>query len=137
MFDHVGLQAADVQASAEYFGAVLAPLAIVETARFPAPIGLVVGFAGTRGPQFWVSPTENDGPGHEVHVAFTAPDRAAVVAVHEAVVAAGGEILHQPRIFPEYHENYYGVFFRDLDGNNIEVVCQLPETSGEFSGLPS
>jgi hypothetical protein len=31
-------------------------------------------------------------------------------------------ILHEPRVWPEYHPGYYGVFFRDLDGNNVEAV---------------
>ena len=35
---------------------------------------------------------------------------------------AGAEILHEPREWPEYHPGYYGVFFRDLDGNNLEAV---------------
>jgi catechol 2,3-dioxygenase-like lactoylglutathione lyase family enzyme len=55
-------------------------------------------------------------------VAFSAPDRAAVDAVHAAALEAGLEILHAPREFPEYHPGYYGVFVRDLDGNNIEAV---------------
>ena len=38
-------------------------------------------------------------------------------------VELGTEILHGPRIWPEYHDSYYGVFVRDLDGNNIEAVC--------------
>jgi hypothetical protein len=25
-------------------------------------------------------------------------------------------------VWPEYHPGYYGVFFRDLDGNNVEAV---------------
>ena len=28
----------------------------------------------------------------------------------------------QPREWPEYHPGYYGVFLRDLDGNNVEAV---------------
>jgi predicted lactoylglutathione lyase len=56
-------------------------------------------------------------------VAFSAPDREAVDRVHEAAVAAGAEILHAPRLWPEYHSSYYGVFIRDLDGNNVEAVC--------------
>jgi catechol 2,3-dioxygenase-like lactoylglutathione lyase family enzyme len=24
--------------------------------------------------------------------------------------------------YPEYHPGYYGVFFRDPDGNNVEAV---------------
>jgi catechol 2,3-dioxygenase-like lactoylglutathione lyase family enzyme len=58
----------------------------------------------------------------ELHVAFRAPDRAAVDAVHEAAVAAGVEVLHAPREFPEYHPGYYGVFLRDPDGHNFEAV---------------
>jgi hypothetical protein len=30
-------------------------------------------------------------------------------------------------VWPEYHPTYYAVFFRDLDGNNIEAVCHTPE----------
>ena len=37
-------------------------------------------------------------------------------------VAAGVEVLHAPREFPEYHPGYYGVFLRDLDGHNVEAV---------------
>jgi len=42
-------------------------------------------------------------------------------------VAAGAEVLHQPRLRPEYHAAYYGGFVRDPDGNNVEAVCHLPE----------
>ena len=36
------------------------------------------------------------------------------------------EMLHEPRVWPEYHPNYYGAFVRDPDGNNVEAVCHLP-----------
>ena len=42
--------------------------------------------------------------------------------VHEAALALQAEVLHEPREWPEYHEGYYGVFVRDLDGNNVEAV---------------
>ena len=41
--------------------------------------------------------------------------------------AAGAEVLHEPKVWPEYHESYYGVFVRDPDGNNVEAVCHRPE----------
>jgi catechol 2,3-dioxygenase-like lactoylglutathione lyase family enzyme len=50
-----------------------------------------------------------------------------VDAFYVAATAAGAEVLHEPRLWPEYHENYYGVFVRDPDGNNVEAVCHLPE----------
>jgi catechol 2,3-dioxygenase-like lactoylglutathione lyase family enzyme len=124
VIDHLGLQASDVDAAAAAYLRLLAPLGVHEVMRFPGP---VVGMAGPGGmPQFWLSPA----PGpltHEAHVAFVAPDRSAVDAVYAAALEAGLEILHAPREFPEYHPGYYGVFVRDLDGNNVEAV---------FHGVP-
>ena len=56
-------------------------------------------------------------------MAFSAADRAAVDAVHAAAIEAGVEVLHPPQEWPQYHPGYYGVFVRDLDGNNVEAVC--------------
>lgn len=124
MLDHLGLQVADVAATAALIGRVLAPAGVQEAVRFPGPDGLVVGFAGPDGqPKFWLSSSPRDVPGRETHVAFSVPDRATVNGVHDAVRAEGAEVLHAPREFPEYHPGYYAVFFRDLDGNNLEAVC--------------
>jgi hypothetical protein len=38
--------------------------------------------------------------------------------------AAGAEILHEPRLWPEYGPDYYAVFIRDPAGNNLELKCQ-------------
>jgi catechol 2,3-dioxygenase-like lactoylglutathione lyase family enzyme len=119
VIDHLGLQATDVAAAAAAYLRLLAPLGVREAMRFPGP---VVGMAGPDGiPHFWLSPAA--GPtNHEAHVAFAAPDRAAVDAVHEAALAYGAEVLHAPRIFTEYHPGYYAVFLRDPDGHNVEAV---------------
>jgi hypothetical protein len=50
-----------------------------------------------------------------------------VRAFFEAAVARDAEVLHEPRVWPEYHGGYYGAFVRDPDGNNVEAVCHLPE----------
>ncbi|MEU7488590.1 VOC family protein [Streptomyces sp. NPDC042319] len=42
------------------------------------------------------------------------------------VPASGAEVLHASRVWPEYHESYYGAFVRDPDGNNVEAVCHRP-----------
>ena len=125
MLDHVGVQCDDVSASKAFFEALLAPLGVTAAMDY----GVAVGFAGPDGnPQFWVADNQG-GSQREVHVAFTAPNRTAVDAVHEAAVALGAEILHQPREWPEYHKGYYGVFLRDLDGNNVEAVCHFDPTA--------
>jgi catechol 2,3-dioxygenase-like lactoylglutathione lyase family enzyme len=126
MFDHVGIQCADVEGSATYYAAVLAPLGVAEAVRFPAGAtpddGLVIGFAGRSGsPGFWLSPNRR-GDTREEHIAFSAGSREEVDAVHRAAVAAGVEVLHAPREFPEYHPGYYAVFLRDPDGHNVEAV---------------
>jgi catechol 2,3-dioxygenase-like lactoylglutathione lyase family enzyme len=95
---------------------------MAEAMRFPAGDTIVVGLAGPDGiPVFWLGPPAGTET-RELHVAFKAPDRHAVDAVHEAAVAAGAEVLHAPREFPEYHPGYYGVFLRDPDGHNVEAV---------------
>jgi len=55
------------------------------------------------------------------------PDRAGVDAFFAAATGLGAEVLHEPRMWPEYHEHYYGAFVRDPDGNNVEAVCHRPE----------
>ncbi|MGH4014136.1 MAG: VOC family protein [Pseudonocardiaceae bacterium] len=122
MLDHVALQVDDVDASAAFYLRAFAPLGFREVMRFTRDDRLVVGLTGSDGfPHCWLGASDG-APGREVHIAFGAPDRAAVDAVHRAAVEAGAEILHPPREWPEYHPTYYGVFLRDLDGNNVEAV---------------
>jgi len=122
MLDHIGLQARDVTASLDFYLRTFAAIGMREAMRFPYGDSFVVGLAGPDGiPNFWLSPPTGDET-RELHVAFRAPDRAAVDAVHEAAVAAGVEVLHAPREWPEYHPGYYGVFLRDPDGHNVEAV---------------
>ncbi|MDP9794498.1 catechol 2,3-dioxygenase-like lactoylglutathione lyase family enzyme [Catenuloplanes nepalensis] len=121
MFDHVGVQVADVERSLAFYLGVFAPIGMREVKRFPVPPSIVVGLGLGGEPGFWLSPS--GGPEtRELHIAFPAPDRAAVDAVHKAAVAAGARVLHPPRIWPEYHPGYYAVFLRDPDGHNVEAV---------------
>jgi catechol 2,3-dioxygenase-like lactoylglutathione lyase family enzyme len=123
MFDHVSLQVADVQASKAFYAAILAPLGIAAG----VDDGTVVGFFGAQPGSFWLSPAQREDD-RELHLAFAAANREVVQAFHAAAVTFGAEVLHAPRIFPEYHEHYYGAFVRDPDGHNVEAVCHEPET---------
>ena len=122
MLDHLGIQVADVPRAAAFYDIVLAPLG----ARRMLDFGMAVGF-GIDKPDFWVGATTGEGRPWETHVAFAVADRDTVRAFFDAAVAAGAEVLHEPRVFPEYHEHYYGAFVRDPDGNNVEAVCHLPD----------
>ncbi len=123
MIDHVSIQCADPAASASFYDAVLAPLGGTRVMDF----GPVVGYGIPPKPDFWIGPQQTGDGFRESHLAFTAPDRAAVRAFFAAAVGAGAEVLHEPRVWPEYHPNYYGAFVRDPDGNNVEAVCHAPE----------
>lgn len=60
-------------------------------------------------------------------VAFSAARRAMVDEAHAIALAHGGTCEGEPGLRPEYHEHYYGAYFRDPDGNKLYVVCHEPE----------
>ena len=122
MLDHFGINCGDVAESAAFYDDVLGTLGHRRLMDF----GVAIGY-GTEQPDFWLSTFEGMGPNREVHIAFTAPDAATVRAFVEAARARGAEVLHEPRLWPEYHESYYGGFVRDPDGNNVEAVCHRGE----------
>jgi catechol 2,3-dioxygenase-like lactoylglutathione lyase family enzyme len=122
VLDHLAIQCADVAASAAFYDTVLAPLGGSRLMEH----GPAIGYGANR-PTFWLGPLTTGEPNREIHVAFQASDRSAVRTFFDAAVGAGAPILHQPRLWPEYHPAYYGAFVRDPDGNNVEAVCHIPE----------
>ena len=126
MLDHVSIQCADVAASGAFYDAVLSTIGGTRIMAF----GEVVGYGVPPMPDFWLGPRQTGEGFRETHLAFSAPDRAAVRAFFEAAKAAGADVLHEPRVWPEYHPTYYGAFVRDPDGNNVEAVCHAPEDEG-------
>ena len=123
LLDHVSVQCADVLASASFYDRALAPLGVERIMDF----GEVVGFGIRPHPEFWIGPQATGTGFREAHLAFTAESRSVVDAVHAAAVEAGAEVLHAPRLWPEYHPTYYATFVRDPDGNNVEAVCHGPQ----------
>ena len=127
MLDHLGIQVADVEASLQLYLRTFSAIGLREAMRIPVDDGtFVVGMAGPDGvPDLWLS-QGTGGETREIHLALRAPDRASVDAVHEAARAAGVEVLHAPREWPEYHPGYYATFLRDPDGHNVEAVTHGP-----------
>jgi predicted lactoylglutathione lyase len=56
-------------------------------------------------------------------VAFLAESRAVVDEVYAVALANGGTSEGAPGLRPEYHEHYYGAYFRDPDRNKLCVAC--------------
>ena len=123
MLDHLSIQCSDTAASSAFYDIVLAPLGGQRVMDF----GPVIGYGVPPMPDFWIGPHQTGEGFKESHIAFSAPDRGAVRAFFAAAVSAGADVLHEPRVWPEYHPNYYGAFVRDPDGNNVEAVCHSPE----------
>ena len=130
MIDHLALQCGDVEASAAFYDAVLAPLG----GRRVMTHERAVGFGAGDKPEFWVGPRRTGEGFCESHLALCAPDRAAVVAFFEAAVGLGAEVLHPPRLWPEYHPGYFAAFVRDPDGNNVEAVCHSAGLGADTAG---
>jgi catechol 2,3-dioxygenase-like lactoylglutathione lyase family enzyme len=128
MIDHIGFGVSDLGRAKAFYQAALAPIGvtlIVELSREQTGGEDHAGFGAAGRPFFWIAtgkPLQNG-----LHVAFTAPDRAAVDAFHQAALAAGGVDNGAPGVRAYYHPSYYGAFVRDADGNNVEAVCHKPE----------
>jgi len=127
---HVDLVCRDLERSLAFYAAVLGPVGLqppvlfegergewIHYLRFPADGS---GSLGLR-PALDEQAFELYAPGLH-HLALAVETRADVDAAHVAAVEAGATILHPPRLWPQYHPEYYAVFFTDPDGFRIEVA---------------
>jgi catechol 2,3-dioxygenase-like lactoylglutathione lyase family enzyme len=121
MIDHVTANVDDFEEAKAFYTSALAPLGYSVQMEFE---GVAAGFGAGEGiPPFWISNRSERGA---THVAFTAPDRAAVDAFYSAAIAGGGTDNGAPGVRADLHENYYAAYVHDASGNNIEAVCHLP-----------
>ncbi len=118
MLDHLGINCADLAASKHFYDTVLGVLGYQRLMDFEFATGY-----GKDKPDFWLSAYDDMPPNREIHVAFEARDPETVQEFYEAALSLGAEPLHAPRLWPEYHERYFGAFVRDPDGNNVEACC--------------
>ncbi|WP_315745195.1 MULTISPECIES: VOC family protein [unclassified Bradyrhizobium] len=118
MYDHVGLRVNDLEASVRFYTSVLAPLGHVLCSKDETS----AGFGPKGAPALWLHLTRAERHGG-AHVAFRAPDHAAVSKFHSEGLKAGGADNGTAGPRPDYSPTYYAAFLIDLDGNNIEAVC--------------
>lgn len=122
MLDHVTIGVSDTERSKQFYDRALHPLGI---ARLYAEGERFAGYGISPKAFFWIGGRNARQTG--AHVAFAAPDRAAVDLFYQEAIAAGGRDNGPPGIRPNYHTDYYGAFVFDPDGHNIEAVCRLPQ----------
>ncbi len=126
MLDHVGIAVSDYAKAKAFYVAALQPLGItLQMEVTPEMSGGTwhAGFGKPGKPFFWIGTGKKASTG--LHLAFPG-SRAQVSAFYKAAIAAGAKDNGPPGLRPEYHENYYGAFVLDADGNNIEAVCHEP-----------
>lgn len=119
--EHLGLNVPDVEVAKAYFDELLPMVGYVrewETGYRPID---------WNGAQLFLYPAIEEG-GHSrlrtglSHISFLVETRNQVQRVHEWAVARGDEVLHAPRLFPEYGDRFYATFFLDPHGFHLEVV---------------
>ncbi|MEQ8665703.1 MAG: VOC family protein [Rhodospirillales bacterium] len=126
MFSHVTIGTNDLTRATAFYDAVFAALGHGSFAIG----GNYKGYGAADGDQVWITLPVNGEPataGNGSMVAFLADTRSSVDDAHGAAMANGGADEGAPGLRPHYHENYYGGYFRDPDGNKICVVCHRPE----------
>jgi catechol 2,3-dioxygenase-like lactoylglutathione lyase family enzyme len=118
MYDHVGLKVRDLEASVRFYSAALAPLGYLLCSRDATGAGF-----GPKGePALWLylhPELKSEG----AHIAFRAPDHAAIRTFHSAGLKAGGKDNGGAGPRADYSPSYYAAFLIDPDGNNVEAVC--------------
>lgn len=118
MYDHIGLRVKSLDASVGFYTAALAPLGHVLCSRDDS----YAGFGPKGKPAFWLH--LHKGPaGAGAHVAFRAPDHAAIAKFHSDGIKAGGRDNGAAGPRPDYSPTYFAAFLIDPDGNNVEAVC--------------
>ena len=124
MIDHMTFRVADIAATRTFYEKALAPLGYAAAYEGTHDGVHMVGFGRDGKTDTWF--VETRPATSAVHIAWTAPSRAAVDAFHRAALDAGGRDNGPPGVRAHYHAHYYGAFVIDPDGNNIEAVCHAP-----------
>ncbi len=120
MIDHISVGVSDLERSATFYEAALAPLGLSRLMTRPATVGF-----GQAYPEFWINlragmvrvPAESG-----VHICLRAKSTADVDAFYAAALAAGGVSDGAPGLRPHERVRYYAAFIVDPDGNRIEAV---------------
>ena len=120
MIDHLSLAVRDLEKSAAFYAAALAPLELTRLVTRPSMIGF-----GKRYPEIWLNARPAMAPiapDTGAHIALRAPSPEAVTAFHASALANGGTCDGPPGPRQAAMTTYFGAFVRDPDGNRVEAV---------------
>jgi len=127
---HVDLVCRDLTRSLAFYAAVLGPLGLEPPVLFDGERGEQIHYlrfpnagSGSIGLRQALEEQQFElyAPGLH-HLALAVESLADVDAAHARAVEVGAQVLHAPRLWPEYHPDYYATFFIDPDGFRIEAA---------------
>lgn len=125
MFSHIFVGVTDLERALRFYAPVMQALG--QQQRFIDHSRPWAGWQteGAARPLFLIGkPFEGaHAAGNGQMTAFLAESRAQVDAVYETALAHGGSSEGAPGLRPEYHDRYYGAYFRDTEGNKLCVAC--------------
>ena len=117
LFDHVMLNVPNRKESMKFYTPVLQTLgikALYDQDEYTA--------YGIDGMNFWLRESESKDVTRKAHLAFSAGSREQVDEFYRAALASGGRSNGAPGL-REHGPKYYAAYVHDLEGNNIEAVC--------------
>ncbi len=129
MFSHVFVGVSDFDRALAFYSPLMATLGI--EARFCDRSRPWAGWQSSPGPRplFLIGRPHDElapHPGNGHMVAFLALSRGLVDQAFRIALDNGGQADGAPGLRPQYHEHYYGAYFRDPDGNKLCVACHSP-----------
>jgi hypothetical protein len=135
LFSHIFVSVKDFSRALDFYSPLMESLGI--PSRFCDRSKPWAGWQSQPGPRpLFVIGVPFDGQPHAAGngqmVAFLAPSRDAVDRAFTLALASGGTAEGAPGLRPQYHENYYGAYFRDPDGNKLCVACHAAEGPATF-----
>ena len=129
MISHVFIGVSDFNRALNFYARILPELGL--TLKFNEAENAWAGWVGAAAPRplFLIGKPFNGlaaSPGNGQMVALLSPSRDVVDRVYRIALSLGASCEGPPGRRPHYHPDYYGSYFRDLDGNKICVCCHDP-----------
>jgi catechol 2,3-dioxygenase-like lactoylglutathione lyase family enzyme len=134
VIDHIGINVPNLESAKSYYEMMMPflgyePFFATEEQFSYRPAGEKPGTMVF----FYIAPLESEYVRKHVgleHLAFRARTRSQVDDAHAKALELNSRILFSPRLFPQYHENYYASFWFDPHGFLLEIVCNKAEAAG-------